>query len=129
MLPEEVSIITEEQRDWDDSYVIHNGRTYCFEYQVGSDQFFEIEIIHTRLEAQDLSLRCWFSETPNGPPEFQGSDAMDVFSVTRQLRTILVGGPETDSFFKVPAGKINYFMVQNLQNSDNFFKAAFNLKA
>lgn len=129
MLPEEVSIITEEQRDWDDTYRVDAGRTYCFEFRFAPGEIMEIDVIHTRAQAQDLSLRCWFSEKPYGQQEFPFVDSMDVFYPSRQLRKILIGAPQTDAIYKMPASKTNYMMVQNAQNSENFFKLAFNIKA
>jgi len=128
ILPEEVSIITEEQRDWDDMYQIANGRTYCFEFQIEPGQAIDFKMLHTREQSQDLSLRCWFSEKPYGQPAFQ-VDHMDVFSIPRHQRVITVGAPSTQLEYQMQTGRINYLMVQNLQNSENFFKLLFETKA
>ena len=129
MLPEEVSIITAEQRDWDDSYIIDSGRTYCFEFDLEDGQVMEFGMTHTRAESQDLTLRCWFSEKPFGKQEFTFIDSMDIFSLPRLQRTIAIGSPDTDNLYKMPAGKTLYVMIQNVQNSENFFKLTFNIKA
>lgn len=129
MLPEEVSIITEEQRDWDDMYQVDSGRTYCFEFLIepGTAQVFKM--VHTRVQAQDLSLRCWFSEKPFGKQEFPFEDHMDSFPIPRHMREIIVGAPSTQEKYTMPANKILYLMVQNMQNSENFFKLVFETKA
>lgn len=129
MLPEEVSIITEEQRDWDDSYIIGSGRTYCFEFTIEPGQSIDISIIHTRPQSQDLSLRCWFSEKPNGQQRFPFVDSMDVFHALRMNRTIRIGTPSTTEPFTMEPNQKNYFMVQNVQNAENFFKLAFDINA
>ena len=129
MLPEEVSIITEEQRDWDDTYRIDSGRSYCFEFTLDVLDVLDFSFIHTRPQSQDLSLRCWFSETPNGQQEFPFEDHMDVFHMQRHARTISIGATLTDAVYKMPALQKNYLMVQNMQNAENFFKLAFTLKA
>ncbi|MNK60491.1 hypothetical protein D3C87_796250 [compost metagenome] len=129
MLPEEVSIITEEQRDWDDTYIIESGRTYCFEFTHAEGETTEIDFVHTRAQAQDLSLRCWFSEKPYGQQEFPFIDSMDVFYMGRHVRKILIGSPTTDTIYKMPANQRNYLMVQNAQNAENYFKLVFNIKA
>lgn len=128
-LPEEVSIITEEQRDWDDTYVIAAGRTYCFQFEIADGETIDFGLTHTRAEAQDLSLKCWFSKTPFGQQEFPRIDSMDVFWAPRQQRIIRIGSPATDTVYKMEPGRINYLMVQNAQNSENFFKLTFTIKA
>lgn len=129
MLPEDTSIITEEQRDWDDDYHIGSGRTYCFEFFAIDGETMDISFIHTKLQAQDLSLRCWISDTPIGATLFPKNDSMDYFPVNRESRTISLGTPSTDEPFKIPDIQIMYFMVKNMQNSDNLFRLAFNIKA
>lgn len=122
MLPEGVSIISPSQRDWDDSYVIESGRTFCFEFEIQPTEVIDFQIIHTRVQSQDLSLRCWFSEKPFGSQKFTFEDDMDSFTVPRMLRTIRIGGELTGQQFQMESGQKNYIMVQNLQNAINFFK-------
>jgi len=127
-LPEGVSIITETNRDNFDTYVIPSGCTFCFEFTAEDGQTTEIGMIHTKHPAQDLSLRCWFSTKPLGAVEFVNSDNHDVFPILRQFRTILIGTPSTNTLYKMREGT-NYLMVQNMQNSENFFELQFTFKA
>jgi hypothetical protein len=129
VLPEDTSIITEEQRDWDDDYFIAAGRTYCFEFFALDGESVNISFIHTKPTAQDLSLRCWISDKPIGDTLYPRDDSMDYFPVNRHNRVITVGTPSTDFPFKIPDTQIVYFMVKNMQNSENLFRLSFEIKA
>lgn len=128
-LPEEASIIREEDRDWDDTYVIASGRIYCFEFKMADGEATEFGLTHTRAEAQDLSLKCWFSDKPLGQLSFPKIDSMDVFPAPRKQRIITVGTPLTDTIYKIEPDKTNYLMIQNAQNSENFFQLTFRIRA
>lgn len=129
MLPEDTSIITSEQRDWDDTYAIGSGRTYCFEFYMLNGEAMNISFTHTKTTAQDLSLRCWLAEKPIGSTYFPYVDSMDYFPMGRHIREITIGTPSTDESYKMPGMQILYFMVQNMQNSENLFQLHFNIKA
>jgi hypothetical protein len=47
---------------------------------------------------------------------------MDSFTIPRMLRTIRIGGELTGQPFQMESGQKNFIMIQNLQNSINFFK-------
>lgn len=128
-LPEDASIITEEQRDTFDTYTIASGRTYCFEFIIPDNEIMEVAFVHTMPQAQDFSLRCWFATVPLGQQAFPFSDSVDVFNMGRHIRTIAVGTPQSNALYKLPADQIVYVMVQNMQNAENFFELTFNIKA
>jgi hypothetical protein len=128
-LPDGVHIITEDQRDNFDTYIIPGGQIYCFAFSLEDSKYIQFSIVHTRLESQDYSLRCWFSDKPMGFSYFNLPDNMDWFAIPRKTRKINVGAIGTNTLYQMPAGQTNYLMVQNMQNSDNFFEIIFDVKS
>lgn len=129
MLPEGVSIVKIDERDWDDLYVIGSGRTYCFQFIIPWGQRMRLGGVHTKPTAQDLSLRCWLSLNPYGAQYFPDQDNMDVFPLTRALQLREVGATDSGAEFVMPADTIVYLNVQNIQNSENIFKLIFEYEA
>lgn len=127
MLPIGVHVLTEDQRDWDDSYWIASGNTFCFEFIIPQNQVMVIDAIHSDPTAQDLSLRCWFSNKAYGDQYFPLEDNMDVFPLVRAIRSIRLGTFGSDEALKVPGDTIMYMMVKNLQNRENRFKLMFRI--
>lgn len=128
-LPEEASVIKASERDNFDTYVVEAGRILCFEWRIGHGQTMDFSMVHTKSQAQDLSLRVYFSDQPMGDQFYPAIDSLDVFAIPRYARTISIGAPDTNQLYRMPANHTNYVMVQNMQNSENFFELVFSLKA
>jgi hypothetical protein len=92
-------------------------------------------MLHNQEYAQDFSLRCWFSISPDGGIMFPGLQAG--FPMPRVERVITVfdaslapppveeeNAPVDHRLFH-PAGQPIFFNVQNLQNSLNSYRVEF----
>lgn len=112
-------------RDPDGYYEIHSSTLYCFEFKIDFCSHVDIFVTHTDAFAQDWSLLCWASDSPDGPTRFREQLDMSEFRVPRTGRTIrLVSDrPETDTSFT--SCQTNYLMIKNLQNSPNRFQLKF----
>lgn len=112
VVPEWVSIFTEENKDSFDYYEVGAGLVHSHTIEVTGAPLL-LAFNHSLLTAQDLSLRCWFSQRPADTALFAG-EQWERIAMTRQPVEILLDGHLPDGTY--------YFNVQNLVNSPNNYQ-------
>jgi hypothetical protein len=112
MVPEWVSIFTEENKDSFDYYQVGAGLVNSHQIDVDETQLL-IAYNHAQPGTQDLSLRCWFSHFPADTALFAG-ELWERVTMTRIPTEIVIDG-------HLPPGRY-FFNVQNLVNSPNSYQ-------
>lgn len=122
------SLILPADRDPDGYYMMLNGQIHVFPFKVVAGASTDISFLHTMDYAQDFTVRCWFSDHPNGPPLFKLDD-VDIFAMGRQERTVTVWDSalalREDTRLLWDSSRLCYFNVQNVQNSSNGYRLDF----
>lgn len=118
-IPDYAEFITEY--DEDGYYTIMSGRAYIFRIEPTNPMLLRLQQVGRG--NQDFSLKCWFSLKPYDQQMFYSQPLVDIFSLTRQERPILL----TDTHFGPAEWTPQPFYVNilNMQNSVNFFKFLF----
>jgi len=121
-LPQNVKIITEKDRDRYDQYILLATHIHCHLLIVKQKSAIEIMAAHTSLleNAQDHTIRVWFSTIPYGDSIFQ-RPPLDRFTLNRSAAVVI-----TLEAKMLPEGSSFCFMnFENLENRENNYKVIF----
>lgn len=127
----EVKIDERVEGGW---YTIEHDQNIAFEANLPSGGEIMFTVLHTDLDAQDWSLRLWFSDSPGGgelfsfgSPVLFGGDGN--INVPRRATTICIQALDapTNKYstpFRLPPGTY-WVNVENLENDVNGFRLVF----
>ena len=126
-LPENTFIIYDKHPDG--YYQMSQGSTLIFEFKIPPGGEVKIDILMTKPDTQDLSIRGYFSQFPSGQSINLTDPNLRWFSFPRIQRTIVLKDvlfvkPGFNPNYAYPAGTY-YINVQNLVNMYNSFRLQF----
>jgi hypothetical protein len=119
LIPDNVIIFNEEDRDNFDQYLIMNGGIHCHHIEIRPKMSLSILVTHTSVytASQDGTLRCWFSALPVQQTVIW-TPPLDKFTLKRRPYDIILN---TDI---LPSGM--YFLnIQNQENRENTYECRF----
>lgn len=119
LVPDEVTVIHENERDNFDLYMIRGGGIHCHRIEIRPNMDLVIRITQVKpyADSQDNTLKCWFSEMP-----FQQSiiltPPLDRMTVRRRPIEITLNTT-------ILSAGAHFLNVQNLENRENAYECVF----